>query len=207
MGGLRLDVERLAQLLPDPTGAADGQVITTKSSVNERGITQYGYVLEPASSGSGQSAIQFEYNGTDLGTSGTVDEFDLVSSWATLARAGNAVTLTIPTPSLGHSPGCIFTNEGLFLTGTLTSEIYIPYSGTITGWTILGDVSGAASIVVSNATYANYDTMTTLLTATLSSAKKNQSTGLSIAVVAGALRFSGSGFSSLTRCSIVLTVS
>jgi hypothetical protein len=117
------------------------------------------------------------------------------------------LTVDFPASTSGHSPGCIFTNGGLLLTGTLASEIHVPYSGTITGWTIFGDEIGNASIIVSNATYANYDTMTTLLTATCTSAKKAQATGLSVAVVAGALRFSGSGFSGFSRCSIVLEIS
>lgn len=116
------------------------------------------------------------------------------------------VAADLPATVTARAPGCIFSNGGLLLTGTLADEIYVPYGGTITGWTILGDTTGSASIVVSNATYANYDTMTTLFTATLTTAKKNQTTGLSTALVAGVLRFSGSGFSGLTRCSIVLTV-
>ena len=83
----------------------------------------------------------------------------------------------------------------------------MPYNGLITGWTITGDVSGSASIVVAHSTYAAYDTMTTLFTATCTSAKKNQATGLSNTFAAGdVLRFTGSGFSNFTRCNIVLTV-
>lgn len=108
----------------------------------------------------------------------------------------------------GHSPGSIFSNGDLLLTGTLTSEIQVPYAGTITDWTIVGDVAGSASIIVSHATYAAYDTMTTLFTAVCSSAIKATDTGLTDALSAGdILRFSASGFADFTRCSIVLTVS
>lgn len=255
MGGLRTKVDRLTSLLPDPQGATTGYVPAVSTYVDPvSGATQYTYTLTAISPGFGQTPIQFKFNGANLGTVGTVDSFDVASSWATFARVGNAVTLTIPTPatsplttkgdiwgfstvddripvgadgevltadssqplgvkwaasaaSSAHSPGCIFSNGSLLLTGTLTDEIYIPYSGTITAWTILGDAVGSASIVVSNATYANYDTMTTLLTATCTTARKAQATGLSVAVVAGALRFSGSGFAGFTRCSIVLEIS
>lgn len=109
--------------------------------------------------------------------------------------------------SLG--PGCDFISAGLSLplSGTLTDETYMPYNGTITAWTITGDVIGSASIIVSHSTYAAYDTMTTLFTATCTTAKKNQATGLSATFLAGdILRFAGSGFASFTRCNIVLTV-
>src|SRR5215467_8748099 len=98
MGLLRTYVERLKKLLPDPQGFPDGYVGTTKSATDQNGNKQYGYDLEPVSPGLGQTSIQFQYNGSDLGTPGTVDDFNVVSSWATLARASNTVTLTIPTP-------------------------------------------------------------------------------------------------------------
>ncbi len=105
----------------------------------------------------------------------------------------------------GLTPGCIFSNGSLLLTGTLTDEIWLPKGGTITAWSIVGDAVGSASIVVSHSTYAAYNTMTTLFTATCTTAIKNQATGLSFVVAAGdVLRFSGSGFSGFTRCSIVL---
>jgi len=117
--------------------------------------------------------------------------------WATAGGGGSSV----------QSPGCVFSNGNLLLTGTLTSEIRIPYGGTITAWTIAGDAAGDASIVVSHSTYAAYDTMTTLFTATCTGSNKAQATGLSHTLAAGdILRFSGSGFSLFTRCSITLEV-
>lgn len=106
-----------------------------------------------------------------------------------------------------ESPGCVFSNGNLTLTGTLTSEIQIPYGGTIEAWTIVGDAAGDASIIVSHATYAAYATMTTLFTATCTGSNKAQATGLSHTLTAGdILRFSGSGFALFTRVSIVLEV-
>lgn len=106
-----------------------------------------------------------------------------------------------------QSPGCVFSNGSLLLTGTLTSEIQVPYGGTIEAWTIAGDAAGDASIVVSHATYAAYDTMTTLFTATCTGSNKAQATGISHTLTAGdILRFSGSGFALFTRVSITLEV-
>ena len=107
--------------------------------------------------------------------------------------------------SSGHSPGCVFSN--VLAATTVTSEIQIPYGGTIEGWTIVGDVAGSVSIAVSRATYANYDTMTSLFTATCTTSKKAQATGLSHTLTAGdILRFTASGFASFARCAITLEV-
>lgn len=111
--------------------------------------------------------------------------------------------VTLPFPKRG--PGCVFTNGGLALTGTLTGEIEVPYAFAGTGWTIVVDASGSGSIIVSHSTYAAYNTMTTLFTATLTSAIKNQATGLTFSLAAGdIIRFSGSGFATATRLSIQL---
>lgn len=107
--------------------------------------------------------------------------------------------------SSGHSPGCVFSN--VLAATTVTSEIQIPYGGTIEGWTIVGDVAGSVSIAVAHATYANYDTMTSLFTATCTTSKKAQATGLSHSLTAGdILRFTASGFSLFNRVSITLEV-
>jgi hypothetical protein len=107
--------------------------------------------------------------------------------------------------SSGHSPGCVFSN--VLAATTVTSEIQIPYGGNIEGWTIVGDVAGSVSIAVSRATYANYDTMTSLFTATCTTSKKAQATGLSHTLTAGdILRFTASGFASFARCTITLEV-
>jgi len=107
--------------------------------------------------------------------------------------------------SSGHSPGCVFSN--VLAATTVTSEIQIPYGGNIEGWTIVGDVAGSVSIAVSRATYANYDTMTSLFTATCTTSKKAQATGLSHSLTAGdILRFTASGFSLFNRVSITLEV-
>lgn len=105
-------------------------------------------------------------------------------------------------------PGCTFGGTGTALSGSLTAEVTINYSGTITGWTIVANTAGDASISVSHAAYSAYDTMTSIFTATLSSAIKNQATGLSHAVSAGdVLRFAGSGFGTITRVNISLQMS
>jgi hypothetical protein len=141
----------------------------------------------------------------DLGTLANVD--DAPADGTTYGRNNNAWVAAGGGGSSVQSPGCVFSNGNLLLTGTLTSEIQVPYGGTIEAWTIAGDAAGDASIIVSHSTYAAYDTMTTLFTATCTGSNKAQATGLSHTLTAGdILRFSGSGFALFTRVSITLEV-
>jgi hypothetical protein len=107
-----------------------------------------------------------------------------------------------------RAPMAGFGNGSLTLTGTMTLEIpYMKYGGTITGWRIVGNTAGDASITVSHSTFAAYNTMTTLFTAVCSGAIKASDTGLSHPFAIGdVLRFSATGFSGFTRCAIVLDV-
>lgn len=292
MGGLRTDVERLTRLLPDPEGVAAGYVVTTYSYTDERGITQYGYLLSPGGGGgsgtvtsfsagdlsplftsgvtnptttpalaftqiaqaanrifagptSGGSAnptfralvaadipslpygtgtvtsvglslpAEFAVSGSPVTTTGTLTGTKATQSantvWAGPTSGGVAqpafralVAADLPSNVTKRGPGCVFTNGGLVLSGTLASEIEVQYGFTGTGYTIVADATGSASIVVQHSTYAGYDTMSTLFTATLSSAKKNQAS-VSFSLAAGdILRFSGSSFSGATRLSIQL---
>lgn len=309
MGGQRNNLNEFRKIIPDPYGQAAGLVPVVTTYPDDRGLTQYIYTLQAVAPGSAQTKIQFQYNGVNLGTAGTADHFNVVSSTATFTRAGDTVTLTIPgltsplttkgdlwgfstldaripvgsdgqiltadstqalgvkwgaAPSSGvtlsmpvefsvagsgtsaltvtkatetantvwagptsggaadptfralvaadipsatrtRGPGCNFDNGGLALTGTLERAIEVPYGFSGTGWTIVANAAGSASIVVSHSTYSAYDTMTTLFTATLSSAIKNQATGLSFSLAAGdILKFSGSGFSTSTWITITL---
>lgn len=148
----------------------------------------------------------------DDGTTTSVDSTDpanpIVSAQPALDAAEAYTDAAIAALPLDvHGPGCVFTNGNLPLTGSLTGEVSVPYAGAIVGWTIVGDVTGSASVVVSRSTYASYDTMTTLFTASVSGAKKAQASTFTHAVSPGdILRFSGTGFSGFTRCSITLAV-
>lgn len=51
--------------------------------------------------GSGQSAIQFENEGVNLGVSGTVDEVDFTGAGVTASRVGNKITVNVPNPGSG----------------------------------------------------------------------------------------------------------
>lgn len=104
MGGQRNNLTELRKIIPDPYGQTAGLVPVVTTYTDDRGLTQYIYTLQAVAPGSAQTKIQFQYNSINLGTIGTVDTFDVASSWATFDRVGNTVTLTIPTPSSLTSP-------------------------------------------------------------------------------------------------------
>jgi hypothetical protein len=78
---------------------------------------------------------------------------------------------------------------GVIQTGRGNNFLSIPFSGTITGWTVLSSVSGSIEVAFWKDTYANYPpTVADSIFSpnpSLTSTNKNQATGLSIAVAAG----------------------
>lgn len=91
--------------------------------------------------------------------------------------------------------------------------IQIPFAGTITGWTLIGDVSGSASIDVKKSTYAAFPTNTSIVASAppaLSSAQNATSTtltGWTTAVAAGdVLEFVLSSATTLKRLTLELQI-
>lgn len=73
-----------------------------------------------------QDEIQFQDEGVNLGTSGTVDTVDFVGSGVTASRIGNAVTVTIPGETADQDP-IQYQDEGVNLgtAGTVTELDYV----------------------------------------------------------------------------------
>lgn len=150
MGANRTQRERLTKLLPDPTGGTIGDVPAITTYIDPiTGVTQYTYTLTPVSPGFGQAPIQFQYNGANLGSSGTVNDFDVVSAWATFARVGNKVTLTIPTPTTGTVTSFSAGNLApLFTTSVATATTTPDLSFALTNapaHTFLGNSTGSSA--------------------------------------------------------------
>lgn len=59
MGRERSRIERLERLLPDPTGQPDGLFVSTSSTVDYRGIRQYGYSLTAGGGGGSGTVTNF----------------------------------------------------------------------------------------------------------------------------------------------------
>jgi hypothetical protein len=96
---------------------------------------------------------------------------------------GDASNLTGISGAAG-SFGITVDGGGSTITTGVKGYVEIPYSGTITSWTITSDQSGSCVIDVWKDTYANYpptiaDTIAGSQKPTLSSAVKNQNNALS----------------------------
>jgi len=92
-------------------------------------------------------------------------------------------------------------------------QVAVPFSGTITEWTMLSDASGSAQITVSKASYSGFPTFTSIVASAppnLTSAQKNQSstlTGWTTAVSAGdILKFNLDSASTVTWVGLYLQV-
>lgn len=71
-------------------------------TVNAKGlITAAANITITPSAIGAQAAIQFQDEGVNLGTSGTVTVVDFIGAGITVSRASNTVTVNVPTPDLG----------------------------------------------------------------------------------------------------------
>jgi hypothetical protein len=111
--------------------------------------------------------------------------------------------------------GVVIDGSGSAIAAGTTSYITVPYSGTITEWTLIADQSGSIVIDVWKDTYANFpptvaDTIAGSEKPTLSSANKNQDTNLTTwttAVSAGdVIAFSVDSASTVTRVTLTLKI-
>jgi|GEM_PF-2904777 len=91
--------------------------------------------------------------------------------------------------------------------------LQIPFAGTITGWTIIGDVSGSASITVKKSTFAAFPTNTSIVAAappalaTQQNATSTTLTGWTTAIVAGdVLEFVLASATTVTRLVLELQI-
>ena len=84
---------------------------------------------------------------------------------------------------------------GIIATG-VKGDVMVDYSGTITSWSILGDVSGTATVDVKKASYANYPTFTSsggispTLTSQIKATQTINWTGFTTVAAKDILRFS-----------------
>lgn len=109
--------------------------------------------------------------------------------------------------------GCAFDGGGSALAAGITRFVQVPFSGTITGWTVLADVSGSVSVGVSKGTYAAYPTVSSIVASappSMTTAQKNTSTtltGWTTAVTAGdIIVFTLSSVSTVTVLNVQLQI-
>jgi len=119
------------------------------------------------------------------------------------------------TPVNTGSFGITIDGAGSAITTGVKGYVVIPFSGTITGWTIVADQTGSIVVDIWKDTYANFpptvaDTIAGSEKPTLSSARKNQDNSLSTwttAVSSGDLiAFNVDSVSTVTRVSVFIGI-
>lgn len=179
-------------------------VITTGVPVATAGTT---YFLSPSSAGA--------MTATEPTTVGQVSKPLLIvlESGAKAVFAFSIRGEVIGTVAgLAGSTGITVDGGGGVITTGVKGYISIPYSGTITGWTIFSDISGSCVIDTWKDTYANFpptvaDTIWGGSKPTLSSAQKNQATGLSIAVTQGdVFAYNVDSATTVTRVNLTINI-
>jgi hypothetical protein len=117
------------------------------------------------------------------------------------------------TPQIARSFGITIDGAGTIITTGVQGDIVIPYSMTISSWTLIADQVGSIVIDVWKDSYANYpatqsDTITGSAKPTLSSVIKNQSstlTGWTTTVNSGdIIRFNVDSISTITKATLVI---
>lgn len=112
-----------------------------------------------------------------------------------------------------RSHGILINGRGSVISTGVKGDIEIPYNATITGWTILSDVSGSIVVDVWKDTYANFpptvaDTIAGSEKPTISSATKGQDLSLSTwttTVTAGdIIRFNVDSATTITKAALFL---
>jgi hypothetical protein len=92
--------------------------------------------------------------------------------------------------------------------------VQVPYSGTITGWTLVADVSGSASFTIKKSTFAGFPTTTSIVASALPALSSQQSatstilTGWTTTITAGdILEFDLTTASAVNRLTLQLKIS
>jgi hypothetical protein len=161
-------------------------------------------------------------NGTGITMSGTVTaaSFKRPSGLSTeylmadgSVTTGGGIGATGSTPQIARSFGITIDGGGSVISTGVQGDVVIPYSMTISSWTLIADQVGSIVIDVWKDTYANYpatqsDTITGSAKPTLSSSIKNQSstlTGWTTNVNSGdIIRFNVDSVSTITKATLVI---
>ncbi len=102
----------------------------------------------------------------------------------------------------------VIDGQGAVISTGIVGDIVAKDDMTITGWTLLADQSGSVAVDVWKDTYANYPPVDadSIVTPSITTATKNQATGLSISVTKGdVLRFNVDSATTIERVTLALT--
>lgn len=138
-----------------------------------------------------------------------------VGAGVTSITTTKITTLRVIVPDPEYMMTFTIDGNGAAITTGVKGDTEVPYTGVITGWTILGDQSGSIVVDVWKDTYANYpptggDTITGAEKPTISAATKGQDLSLNTWVTAvtkgDTLRFNVDSCSTITRVVISIRI-
>jgi hypothetical protein len=196
---------------------SDGVVWTTYAAAGTGGATGITALTGPVTaSGTGSVASTLTPTGVGAGSYGSASQVPVL----TVNAAGQLTGVTNTTiagaaVTLVQSLGITIDGGGAVITTGVKGYLQVPFACTITGWTLLADVSGSAVVDVWKDTYANAppvvgDTITAAAKPSISGAVKGQSatlTGWTTTVNAGdVLAFNVDSVATVTRITVQLTV-
>jgi hypothetical protein len=135
----------------------------------------------------------FVTNVTNLVNANTNAKKGVAGELASLGSDGYLTDAQMAPNLLAAAAAFLIDGGGAVITAGIKGDLLIPFTGVITGWKLLADVSGSIVVDLWKDTYANYpptiaDTITASAKPTLSSAAKNQATSVgtwTTAVTAG----------------------
>lgn len=149
------------------------------------------------------------------GVTGTLQAAQFPALTGDVTTTAGSLATTVKSNLKLEAINAILNGGGSAIPVSSQGDIVIPFAGTITGVTLLADVSGSIVIDIWKDTYANYpptiaDTITASALPTISSAIKSQDTtltGWTTSVTAGdVIRFNVNSCSTITRCNIILSI-
>lgn len=169
--------------------------VTTGAIVGLAGPVDFTQIATPATPAASHDRLYFKSGGIPY----------------KLNSSGTETPIAVGTRSVGIT----IDGAGSAITTGVKGYVEVPYTGTITGWTILGDQSGSIVVDVWKDTYANYpptvaDTIAGSEKPTISSATKGQDLALSTwttSVTAGdIIGFNVDSCTSITRATLVIRI-
>lgn len=210
-GASTLAVFNNVTLVSSPTISIGGDATTITASlvgsssasfkVNTASVTAQGNVFNGTS-----QLVQT----TGAGALPSVSGVNLTALNASNLGSGSVPVARFPANELISTFGANFDGGGSALS-TSTQCVTVPYSGTITGWTVIADQTGSMTLSVGSAPYSSYPTITSICSSDcplLSSASKNQNLSVSVwstSVLQGDIECFGiKSASTITRLNIVV---
>ncbi len=219
------DITSTKKIVFNTDNAAIATTTTIKAGANSGNITitlpaTSGTLITSATDNPAFGLIQ-PITGTTPTATVAVDTLTITSSDSSIAAVGNSSNNSLDLKTSANTKvssfGVSIDGGGIAITTGVKGYVYVPYAGTISSWTVLGDVSGSIVIDVWKIAFASntLPTVANTITAadlpTISSSKTGQNTNPStwtgLAVSAGdVIGFNVNSCTTITKANLIIKV-